>query len=78
MDRDNPTKSGRARRHLDIEILLAGAGTLGARLRHASGAVAVRAGCDRHHRHGSRHRYLREVCMAAFNAESACPPPEEG
>lgn len=82
VDKDNPTQFGRALRHLGIEMIAAYSpeargrserafGTHQGRLPNELAAAGIK---DRE----TANRYLREVYMPAFNAEFACPAPEDG
>ena len=82
VDRDNPTQFGRAMRHLGIEMIPAYSPEARGRSERAFGthqgrlpfelAAANITGME------AANRYLREVYMPTFNAEFACPAPEEG
>ena len=82
VDKDNPTQFGRALRHLGIDMIAAYSPEARGRSERAFGthqgrlpfelAAAGITGME------AANRYLREVYMPAFNAEFACPAPEEG
>jgi hypothetical protein len=80
VDRDNPTKFGRARRHLDIEMIPCSPepGRLERAFVTHQGRLPFERAAAGLTDMEAANRYLREVYTAAFNAESACPAPEEG
>ncbi len=82
VDKDNPTQFGRALRHLGIDMIAAYSPEARGRSERAFGThqgrlpleLAAAGITDME----AANRYLREVYMPAFNAEFACPAPEEG
>ncbi len=82
VDKDNPTQFGRAMRHLGIEMIAAYSPEARGRSERAFGTHQGRlpnelaaAGISGM---AAANRYLREAYMPAFNAEFACPAPEQG
>ena len=82
VDKDNPTQFGRALRHLGIDMIAAYSPEARGRSERAFGThqgrlpfeLAAASITDME----AANRYLREVYRPAFNAEFACPAPEEG
>lgn len=82
VDKANPTQFGRALRHLGIEMIAAYSPEARGRSERAFGTHQGRlpfelAAADIADMEAAN-RYLLEVYQPAFNAEFACPAPEEG
>ena len=82
VDKDNPTQFGRALRHLGIEMIAAYSPEARGRSERAfgthQGRLPLELAAANITNMETANRYLREVYMPAFNAEFACPAPEEG
>ncbi len=82
VDKANPTQFGRALRHLGIEMIAAYSPEARGRSERAFGTHQGRLPFELAAAHitdlEAANRYLRDIYKPAFNAEFACPAPEEG